>query len=174
MADSSSWHLDTSVIIAIARKEDRQDANEVRGVKEIEKEINRNGSKKRSLRFSAMAYYECYPKHQSNLDKRERIGKQVEDWMDRFRHTVSAVGVSPNIASTARTLRQQFQSAVDQNHQLSNCDWIHLATAIELSASHFFTFDQGILTVGKQKEVLERISVWNPSELLDPGPIFAT
>jgi len=170
------WHLDTCVIIALARGEQRDDSDETRGLNRLATILSgkRRGDAT-ELMASSITYFECGPTSIDDHDERQEVAKTVEGWLDDVRQLLTMGSVTPEVGSLARELKHNFkdvEKTITQGVRMGAADWIQLASAIHRECDKLLTFDSRMIELGNHSDFDRDILIQNPSELVEAGPIF--
>lgn len=175
--NNECWYLDTCIIIALARKEQRKDSIEQKGLEKIQSVFISQRTQGTKLLASSISYYECAPRTQSDQKTRLEIATAVEDWLGNFRSLVMTQSLTPDVASFARKLRDKYEDTekdLQGGAKMGFADWVHLAASEFYHCDKLLTFDSRMIALGAHVEFDEDVTISNPSSLYSPGPIFET
>ena len=173
--NKESWYLDTCIVIALARNEQRQDSDEQKGLQKIQSALVSGQTSGTKLLASSITYYECAPRSKPDPLVRSEMAKVIEKWLDNLRSLVMTQNVTPDVASFARNLREKYEPIEKQlqvGEKMGFADWIHLATSALYRCDKLLTFDPRMLALGAHANFAEIVTISSPVSLCSPGPIF--
>ena len=133
-SDDSKIYWDACIFIAHFKNETRPDPLDMQGVQELVKKIDEG---KLHLVTSVITLTEVLQSHMGT--ENQTLFKQLFQ-----RRNCHLVDVTSKIAEISHDIRDYYQQQkqVDNLPTVTTADAIHLATAIDFSCSHFYTFDE--------------------------------